>query len=117
MSVDVWIAMGICAVGTFLLRLIPMIWMQRHLQRQQAAAVDAQMPVWLTVLAPTMIAAMFGVSLVPAHSSFTAWVATALGILTPFGVWRRTRSLGWPVCAGVLMFGAVEVAALMLSGH
>lgn len=113
MTIEVWSALGLCALGTFLLRVIPMIWMKRHLQRQQAAAIDAPMPLWLTVLAPTMIAAMFGVSLVPVHPSLTAWVATALGILTTFGVWRRTRSLGWPVCSGVLVFGLVEVVAFM----
>ena len=116
MDNEVWLAMAVCAVGTFLMRVIPMLWMKRHLIKQQAAATEAAMPVWLTVLAPTMIAAMFGVSLVPANQSFSAWLATAVGILTTLLVWRRTRSLGWPVCAGVLMFGVVEVVAMLIAG-
>lgn len=116
MNNEVWIALGVCALGTFLLRLLPTLWMKRHLQRQQAASADAPMPLWLTVLAPTMIAAMFGVSLIPYQQSLTAWIATLLGIFTTFVVWRRTRSLGWPVCCGVIVFGLVEVAALMFSG-
>lgn len=113
MANEVWLAMAICAVGTFLLRVIPMLWMKRHLIRQSAAAAEAPMPVWLTVLAPTMIAAMFGVSLVPANQSIGTWLATAIGILSTLLVWRRTRSLGWPVCIGVLMFGVVEVLVLL----
>lgn len=113
---EVWLAMAVCAMGTFLMRVIPMLWMKRHLIRQQAAATEAAMPVWLTVLAPTMIAAMFGVSLVPANQSFSAWLATAIGILTTLLMWRRTRSLGWPVCAGVLLFGVVEVVAMLIAG-
>lgn len=114
MNNDVWLALAVCAVGTFLLRLIPMLWMKRHLIRQRAAATEAPMPVWLTVLAPTMIAAMFGVSLVPGSLTLSAWLATALGILTTLLMWRRTRSLGWPVCAGVLMFGGVKILALLV---
>lgn len=114
MQNEVWLAMAICAVGTFLMRVIPMLWMKRHLIRLQAAATAGTMPVWLTVLAPTMIAAMFGVSLVPANQSFSAWLATVIGILSTLLVWRRTRSLGWPVCAGVLSFGLVEVAAMLV---
>jgi branched-subunit amino acid transport protein len=114
MNNEVWFAMAICAVGTFLLRVIPMLWMKRHLLRQQAVTAEAPMPLWLTVLAPTMIAAMFGVSLIPVSQSLTAWLATALGILTTLLVWRRTRSLGWPVCAGVLIFGVVEIFAMLL---
>jgi branched-subunit amino acid transport protein AzlD len=117
MDNSVWLALAVCAVGTFLLRVIPMLWMKRHLIRQSAAAAEAPMPVWLTVLAPTMIAAMFGVSLVPGSLTFSAWLATALGILTTLLVWRRTRSLGWPVCAGVLMFGVVEVVAVLIAGN
>ena len=113
MANDVWLAMAICAAGTFFMRVVPMLWMKRHLIRQHAAASEAAMPLWLTVLAPTMIAAMFGVSLVPVNQSIGAWLATAIGILSTLLVWRRTRSLGWPVCIGVLMFGMVEVLVLL----
>jgi len=116
MENEVWLAIAVCALGTYLMRVIPMLWMKRHLLRQQAAATEGAMPSWLTVLAPTMIAAMFGVSLVPVNQSFAAWLATAIGILTTLLVWRRTRSLGWPVCIGVLMFGVVEVVAVLIAG-
>lgn len=114
MSDEVWLALGFCALGTFLMRMLPMLWMKRHLLRQQATATDTSMPQWLTVLAPTMIAAMFGVSLIPANPGVSAWLATAIGLLATALVWRRTRSLGWPVCAGVLLFGSVEVLMLLV---
>ena len=111
---DLWWALAACALGTFLLRALPMLWMKRHLPRRQAASAEAPMPIWLTVLAPTMIAAMLGVSLIPAQPDLSAWLATACGSLMTLLVWRRTHSLGWPVCAGVLMFGLVKVAAMWL---
>jgi len=115
MDNQVWLALAICAVGTFFMRLLPMLWMKRHLIRQQAAAREASPPLWLTVLAPTMIAAMFGVSLIPANPGFHTWLATVVGLLATALVWRRTRSLGWPVCAGVLLFGVVEVLLLAVT--
>lgn len=109
MDNSLWLLMLGCALGTYLLRLLPLLWMQRHLlQKNSNSDTNNQaMPSWLTVLAPTMIAAMFGVSLVPAHSDLSTWLATFLGGLCTLLVWRRTRSLGWPVCAGVAAYGLV----------
>ena len=45
---------------------MPQIVVLPHADYCPEGAVLEAMPVWLTVLAPTMIAAMFGVSLVPA---------------------------------------------------
>lgn len=109
MDKSLWLLMLACAVGTFLLRALPLIWMRRHLVRRSINNTTEAMPVWLTVLAPTMIAAMFGVSLVPAHPAVSSWLATVLGGLCTILVWRRTRSLGWPVCAGVVVYGSVVV--------
>lgn len=107
MDKSLWLLMLACALGTFLLRALPLIWMRRHLLRRGAGNGNAAMPVWLTVLAPTMIAAMFGVSLVPVHPMLSSWLATVLGGLCTVLVWRRTRSLGWPVCVGVAVYGGV----------
>jgi len=114
MDKSLWLLLLACAVGTFLLRALPLIWMRRHLLRRSDNNGAATMPVWLTVLAPTMIAAMFGVSLVPAQPAVSSWLATLLGGLCTVLVWRRTRSLGWPVCAGVAVYGVVVVLLKMI---
>lgn len=110
MDSALWIAMLAAALGTLLMRLLPMLWMQRHLARRQDNSIEA-MPAWLSVLGPSMIAAMFGVSLVPASLTLSSWLATACGVLLTLYVWHRTRSLGWPVFAGVAMYGAVKLLA------
>lgn len=114
MDNSLWLLMLACALGTFLLRALPLIWMRRHLVRRSISNTNEAMPVWLTVLAPTMIAAMFGVSLVPAHPDINSWLATVLGGLCTILVWRRTRSLGWPVCVGVAVYGVVVVLLKMI---
>lgn len=111
MDSTLWIAMLAAAAGTFLLRMLPLLWMQRHLDRRDSHKTVEQMPVWLRVLGPAMIAAMFGVSVVPATLTLTSWLATLLGGALTLAVWYRTRSLGWPVFAGVAMYGVVEVLA------
>lgn len=115
MDKSLWLLMLACAVGTFLLRALPLMWMRRHLIRRSVSNTSEAMPVWLTVLAPTMIAAMFGVSLVPANSGISSWLATVLGGPCTILVWRRTRSLGWPVCIGVAVYGVVVLLFRMLA--
>lgn len=114
MDNDLWIALLVCAAGTFLIRMVPLVWMQRHLTRKQNSDEPAAMPVWLGVLGPTMIAAMLGVSLVPVTPSPASWGATLAGCLATLLVWHKTRSLGWPVVIGVSVFGLVEVSAGLL---
>lgn len=111
MSIEIWLTLLACAGGTYLLRVLPLLWMQRHIRRRDLVEQTAAMPVWLTVLAPTMIAAMLGVSLIPTNQASTGWVATVLGVVVTVAVWRQTKSLGWPVCAGVAVFGLVSMAA------
>ena len=111
MDFDVWVALLACALGTYLLRALPLVWMQRHLVQRKAKNTLESMPTWLSVLGPLMIAAMFGVSLVPGKVSLTSWLATALGAVVTLLVWRWTRSLGWPVFAGVASYGAVIILA------
>ncbi|MBU1619857.1 MAG: AzlD domain-containing protein [Gammaproteobacteria bacterium] len=115
MDKSLWLLMLACALGTFLLRALPLIWMRRHLDRLSISNNSGAMPIWLTVLAPTMIAAMFGVSLVPAHPGLSSWLATLSGGLCTILVWRRTRSLGWPVCGGVAVYGVVVVLLRILA--
>lgn len=105
MSNTIWITLLTIAIGTYLIRLLPYLWMARKLERESTQEGIANMPSWLTILGPTMIAAMFGTSLVPAQPSAMAWLATALGVLATYGVWTRTRSMGWPIFSGVLVFG------------
>ncbi|MCO7229252.1 AzlD domain-containing protein [Halomonas sp. CnH100-B] len=111
MSSAMWIAVIICALGTLLMRVVPFLWMQRRLG--SATGMNA-MPQWLVILGPMMIAAVLGVSMVPVNPSTISWLATAIGLSVTLLVWRRLRSLGWPVAAGVAVFGAVEVAAALI---
>ena len=107
MGSELWIALLATALGTFLMRALPLLWMRRHLIRKQASNTLDAMPSWLTVLGPLMIAAMFGVSLVPSSINTATGLATAVGTLATYLVWKRTRSLGWPVFCGVAVYGGV----------
>lgn len=131
MSDDLWLVIALIAVGTFAIRAVPLLWMRRHLQRRHLARGPQRMPAneaegasdatepteaaasipgWLSILAPLMIAAMFGVSVVPAAiDSGSAWLASISGVVATLLTWRRTRSLGWPVFTGVLVYGLVVV--------
>ncbi|TPE44155.1 AzlD domain-containing protein [Maribrevibacterium harenarium] len=107
MNGELWIAMLAIAAGTYLLRLVPYVWMRNKLARQAVSGAQPSMPTWLTILGPTMIAALFGISLAPVTNSTTAWVATAAGITATYLTWRKTRSMGIPILVGVVMFGVV----------
>lgn len=107
MDSSIWIAMALVGVGTYLMRLLPTLWMARKLARSKNASSIDNLPIWLTVLGPAMIAAMLGVSLIPAVPSFSTWFATVIGCAVTLLVWLRTRSLGLPVGLGVACFGLV----------
>ncbi|RBI65410.1 AzlD domain-containing protein [Vreelandella sulfidaeris] len=107
MSSALWLAVVASALGTLLLRVIPFLWMQRRLN--SASGIN-NMPQWLGILGPLMIAAVLGVSLMPVNPSATSWVATVIGLSVTLLVWWKLRSLGWPVAAGVAVFGLVQIA-------
>jgi len=106
MSNALWIAVLAAALGTLLMRLMPLLWMQRRLKRLGDDAPEA-MPQWLSLLGPLMVAAVFGVSLVPVTAGPLAWLATIIGMIATLAVWWRTRTLGWPVAAGIATYGVV----------
>jgi branched-subunit amino acid transport protein len=106
MSMEVWLAIVACALGTFALRLVPLIWLQ-YLAAKNEKADTEKMPPWLTLLGPVMIAAMFGVSLVPVRQDGIGASATIVGVLVTYMVWYRSRSLGKPVFWGVVAFGVI----------
>lgn len=107
MEVSMWLAFFSIAIGTYLLRALPYLWMKRSLAKRQTEDGIGSMPIWLTILGPTMVAAMFGTSLVPAHSNLVSCLATAIGVLVTYGVWTRTRSMGLPILGGVTAFGMI----------
>jgi branched-subunit amino acid transport protein len=107
MDKALWTALIATAAGTFAMRSLPLIYMQRHLQKSDKDTAE-NMPAWLGVLGPSMIAAMFGTSLIPSTSSVAAWSATAFGLIATFLTWKRTKSLGWPIIAGVAAYGIVK---------
>ncbi|WP_110686781.1 AzlD domain-containing protein [Salinicola aestuarinus] len=113
MSATLWVAVLACAFGTLLMRVVPFLWMQRRLNSESGLN---DLPQWLGILGPLMIAAVLGVSLMPVHPSPASWLATLLGLVATLLVWRRTRSLGLPVAAGVATFGAVVVGGQWLFG-
>ncbi|MFY0992584.1 AzlD domain-containing protein [Halomonas sp. C05BenzN] len=107
MSSALWLAVLVSAAGTLLIRLLPLLWMRRRLERLGGDDGLEAMPQWLGILGPLMIAAVLGVSLVPTTLDATSWLATAIGVAATLLVWYRLRSLGWPVAAGVAAYGAV----------
>lgn len=111
MSTALWLAVVVSALGTLLMRVVPFMWMQRRLDSD--TGMNA-MPQWLGILGPLMIAAVLGVSIVPVTPSVMSWVATVIGLGVTLLVWWRLRSLGWPVAAGVAVFGLVEVVAALV---
>ncbi|WP_346797124.1 AzlD domain-containing protein [Halomonas sp. Bachu 37] len=110
MSTALWLAVMISALGTLLMRVVPFLWMQRRLDND--TGLNA-MPQWLGILGPLMIAAVLGVSIVPVSPSVISWAATAIGLLVTLLVWWRLRSLGWPVAAGVAVYGMVQVGVAL----
>lgn len=111
MSTALWIAVVMSALGTLLMRVVPFMWMQRRLDSD--TGMNA-MPQWLGILGPLMIAAVLGVSVVPVSPGLISWIATVIGLGVTLLVWRRLRSLGWPVAAGVSVFGLVQIVAALV---
>lgn len=111
MGIELWISVLVIAVGTFLMRALPYVWMQRRLARKNRQDSSDGVPAWLIVLGPAMISAMFGVALVPPSGTAGAWLATACATATTLYVWYRTKSLSWPVFGGVAMYAVVLVLA------
>ena len=113
MHVDIWIAIVVAAIGTYALRVVPLLWTQRHFNKHKANNTEARLPTWLSVLGPLMIAAMLGASLIPKAPSAASWIATAIGTVITVLVWRKFKSLGLPVFCGVLSFGVAFGIALV----
>ena len=113
MHVDIWIAIVVAAIGTYALRVVPLLWTQRHFNKHKANNTEARLPTWLSVLGPLMIAAMLGASLIPKAPSAASWIATAIGTVVTVLVWRKFKSLGLPVFCGVLSFGVALGIALV----
>lgn len=111
MDSHIWIALIATAIGTCAMRVLPLLYMQRQLLGSGEENRGDLLPTWLRVLGPTMIAAMFGTSLVPASGGVASWCAAAAGLFVTFVVWRRTKSLGWPILAGVIAYGLVKILA------
>lgn len=105
MSTSLWLAVLAVAMGTFCLRALPMVWMRRYFKKYpDKEALDA-IPEWLSILGPLMIAAMFGVSLIPHQAGVMPWFIALLGCLATVVTWKYTRSIGLPVCVGVAFYG------------
>ena len=113
MHVDIWIAIVVAAIGTYALRVVPLLWTQRHFNKHKANNTEARLPTWLSGLGPLMIAAMLGASLIPKAPSAASWIATAIGTVVTVLVWRKFKSLGLPVFCGVLSFGVAFGIALV----
>lgn len=109
MQTDIWVAIVIAAIGTYALRVGPLLMTQRHFNKHKANNTQARLPIWLSVLGPLMIAAMLGASLIPKAPSISSWIATAIGTLVTVVIWHKRRTLGFPVLCGVLAFGVAFI--------
>ncbi|MEZ9513091.1 branched-chain amino acid ABC transporter [Vibrio breoganii] len=107
MDKSLWMVMLLIAAGTFAMRVLPMLWMSRRMKDRDQSSSLNNIPTWLSVLGPTMIAAMFGTSLIPTTPSLSSWLATLVGTLFTLLIWYWKRSLGLPVLAGVAIYGAI----------
>lgn len=116
MGDSAWFTLAIIALGTFLMRSVPLYWMSRRLDRTNNGKTPSQVPLWLTVMGPMMIAAMFGTSLIPSTPSAITWSATALGATTTLLAWYKTRTLGLPVLVGVVVYGIVVYGVIVWIG-
>ncbi|GAB3478177.1 AzlD domain-containing protein [Marinomonas epiphytica] len=112
MTTEIWLSVVIISIGTLAVRLVPFVWMRNKLQKASDQNSVADTPVWLTIMGPTMIAAMFGTSVVPGTPSLLTWLSSIIGLLITWLVWRRTQSLGWPICWGVSAYGVAELLLL-----
>lgn len=112
MQTDIWVAIIVAAIGTYALRVVPLLWTQRHFNKHKANNTEARLPTWLSVLGPLMIAAMLGASLVPKAPSMSSWIATCIATAITILVWRKTKTLGLPVFSGVAAFGVIYWYAL-----
>ena len=113
MDYEIWLAIGVCAIGTFAMRMLPLLWMQRHLAKTNNQNTN-ELPEWLSLLGPLMIAAMCGSSLMPVRQDWIGVLATLIGVTTTVMAWRRFRSLGRPVFIGVLTFGLTTALATLI---
>ncbi|GHC16508.1 hypothetical protein GCM10010082_04250 [Kushneria pakistanensis] len=108
MNEAVWLAAGATTVGTLLIRMLPLFWMQRRRRRRAVTTgPETAMPIWPRVLAPLMIAALLGLSLVPHDVSAAGWGATMMGSIVTLLVWCKMRTLGLPVAAGIAVYALV----------
>ncbi|GEA50312.1 hypothetical protein VIN01S_11160 [Vibrio inusitatus NBRC 102082] len=107
MDKSLWLVLILIATGTYAMRLLPMLWMSKRLRRREQGTELNNIPTWLSVLGPTMIAAMFGTSLIPATPSMVSWAATLIGTLFTLFVWYWKRTLGLPVLCGVAIYGVI----------
>ncbi|REC95725.1 AzlD domain-containing protein [Kushneria indalinina] len=110
MNNAIWLAAGATALGTLLIRMLPLYWMQRRRSEASVTEREAAIPAWPGMLAPLMIAALLGISLAPQPGSALTWGATMMGSLATLSGWYTTRSLGLPVAAGVAAYALVVMS-------
>lgn len=101
-----WIAVIATAAGTYMMRLVPLLWMKRRLKKHSDKNAIEVIPQWLSILGPLMIAAMLGVSMMPTKAADVySWLVTLIGCGATLITWKYTRSLGIPVLVGIGAFG------------
>lgn len=104
MNSAIWWAAVATAVGTLLIRMLPLYLVQWRLSRAFDIERERPLPAWPGVLAPLMIAALLGLSLAPQPGSALGWSSTVVGSIATLCLWYKTRTLGLPVAAGVAAY-------------
>ncbi len=65
MQTDIWVAIIVAAIGTYALRVAPLLWTQRHFTKHKANNTEARLPTLPSVLGPLMSAALLGAPPIP----------------------------------------------------
>lgn len=105
----------VVGLGTYLMRALPLLTALRREQpreRQQRTITDEA----LSLIGPSVIAALLVTSLLPAPQEEGFWSALALAIVAAvpaYMVARRTGSLGLTVIAGVACYWLLTLAATL----
>lgn len=107
MNESVWLTLFVIAVGTFLIRTVPLQIMFRRLKKSDSINTSKQIPVVLSIMGPAMIAAMLGSSLIPSKPSFVSLTATLAGIIVTLATYYKFRTLSVPVLLGVVGYSVV----------
>ena len=106
MSHEALLAVIFLGIATYLSRLLPYLWMRKRLNSSQGTVnQEERIPQSIRVLGPIMIAAMFGMSLLPQEPKTPSLLAAPVACFFIFYIWKKKKSLIFPILGGVASYG------------